>query len=115
MQDKDSEALRNQRRRRKRIARMKHTIIAIIAGWIIYCITFLYFSKKKAQKNRMIFLHFFMYFLNFYDSPAKSPVTTAPTLNSITPQAMTAGDVPRSGIFPNMATGDAASSPKIAQ
>ena len=31
MQDKDSEALRNQRRRRKRIARMKHTIIAIIA------------------------------------------------------------------------------------
>ena len=63
----------------------------------------------------MIFLHFFMYFLNFYASPAKSPVTTAPTLNSITPQAMTAGDVPRSGIFPNMATGDAASSPKIAQ
>ena len=63
----------------------------------------------------MIFLHFFMYFLNFYASPAKSPVTTAPTLNSITPQAMTAGDVPRSGIFPNMATGDAASSPKSAQ
>lgn len=44
MQDKDSEALRNQRRRRKRIARMKHTIIAIIAGWIILSMILIIFS-----------------------------------------------------------------------
>ena len=35
MQDKDSEALRNQRRRRKRIGRIKSAIVMIIAGWII--------------------------------------------------------------------------------
>lgn len=35
MQDKDSEALRNQRRRRKRIGRIKSAIVIIIAGWII--------------------------------------------------------------------------------
>lgn len=35
MQDKDSEALRNQRRRRKRIGRMKSAVVAIIAGWIV--------------------------------------------------------------------------------
>lgn len=34
MQDKESEALRNQRRRRKRIGRIKSAIIMIIAGWI---------------------------------------------------------------------------------
>lgn len=35
MQDKDSEALRNQRRRRKRIGRIKSSIVIIIAGWIV--------------------------------------------------------------------------------
>lgn len=35
MQDKESEALRNQRRRRKRIGRIKSAIVMIIAGWII--------------------------------------------------------------------------------
>lgn len=35
MQDKDSEALRNQRRRRKRIGRIKSAIVIIIAGWIV--------------------------------------------------------------------------------
>lgn len=35
MQDKDAEALRNQRRRRKRIGRIKSAIVMIIAGWII--------------------------------------------------------------------------------
>lgn len=34
MQDKDSEALRNQRRRRKRIGRIKSTIMIVIAAWI---------------------------------------------------------------------------------
>lgn len=35
MQDKDSEVLRNQRRRRKRIGRIKSAIVIIIAGWIM--------------------------------------------------------------------------------
>lgn len=35
MQQKESEALQAQRRRRKRIARIKNTIIAVIAGWIL--------------------------------------------------------------------------------
>lgn len=35
MQDKDSEALRNQRRRRKRIGRIKSSIVVIVAGWIV--------------------------------------------------------------------------------
>lgn len=35
MQEKDSEALRNQRRRRKRIGRIKSAIVMIIAGWIL--------------------------------------------------------------------------------
>lgn len=35
MQDKDSEALRNQRRRRKRIARIRNGIVIVVAGWII--------------------------------------------------------------------------------
>lgn len=35
MQDKDAEALRNQRKRRKRVARIKNAIIMIIAGWIM--------------------------------------------------------------------------------
>ena len=35
MQDKEAEALRNQRRRRKRIGRIKSAIVVIIAGWII--------------------------------------------------------------------------------
>ncbi len=35
MQDKDSEALRNQRRRRKRIGRIKSAIVFLIAGWMI--------------------------------------------------------------------------------
>lgn len=35
MQDKESDILRNQRKRRKRIARMKSAIVMIIAGWIV--------------------------------------------------------------------------------
>ena len=35
MQDKESEALRNQRRRRKRIGRIKSSIVIVIAGWIV--------------------------------------------------------------------------------
>lgn len=35
MQDKDSEALRNQRKRRKRVGRIKNAIVMIIAGWIM--------------------------------------------------------------------------------
>lgn len=35
MQDKDSEALRNQRRRRKRIGRIKSTIVIVLTGWVI--------------------------------------------------------------------------------
>lgn len=35
MQDKDSDILRNQRRRRKRIGRIKSAIVITIAGWII--------------------------------------------------------------------------------
>lgn len=35
MQDKDSEVLRNQRRRRKRIGRIKSAIVMIISGWIL--------------------------------------------------------------------------------
>lgn len=35
MQDNESEALRNQRRRRKRIGRMKSAIVMTIAGWIV--------------------------------------------------------------------------------
>ena len=34
MQEKDTEALQNQRRRRKRISRIKSAIVTIIAGWI---------------------------------------------------------------------------------
>ena len=49
MQDKDSEALRNQRRRRKRIARMKHTIIAIIAGWIILSMILIIFLLVRTR------------------------------------------------------------------
>lgn len=35
MKDKDSEALRSQRKHRKRIGRMKSAIVIIVAGWII--------------------------------------------------------------------------------
>ncbi len=35
MQDKDSEVLRNQRRRRKRIGRIKSALVITIAGWIM--------------------------------------------------------------------------------
>lgn len=35
MQDKDADVLREQRRRKKRVARIKNTIIAVIAGWIL--------------------------------------------------------------------------------
>lgn len=35
MQDKEAEALRNQRRRRKRIGRIKSAIVVITAGWIV--------------------------------------------------------------------------------
>lgn len=35
MQDKDSEVLRNQRRRRKRIGRIKSAIVMIVSGWIL--------------------------------------------------------------------------------
>lgn len=35
MQDKDSEVLRNQRRRRKRIGRIKSAIVLIVSGWIL--------------------------------------------------------------------------------
>lgn len=35
MQDKDSEALRSQRERRKRVGRIKSTLIFVIAGWIV--------------------------------------------------------------------------------
>lgn len=49
MQDKDSETLRNQRRRRKRIARMKHTIIAIIAGWIILSMILIIFLLVRTR------------------------------------------------------------------
>ena len=35
MQDKDTEVLRNQRRRRKRIGKMKSAIITVVAGWIV--------------------------------------------------------------------------------
>lgn len=41
MQDKDSEALRNQRKRRKRIARIKSTMIVVIAGWIVLSMIFI--------------------------------------------------------------------------
>ena len=35
MQDKDTEAINNQRKRRKRIGRIRNGIIMTIAGWII--------------------------------------------------------------------------------
>ena len=35
MQDKDSEMLNHQRKRRKRIAKIRNGIILIIAGWIV--------------------------------------------------------------------------------
>ena len=37
MQDKDTEAINNQRKRRKRIGRIRNGIIMTIAGWIILC------------------------------------------------------------------------------
>ena len=55
MQDKDSEALRNQRRRRKRIARMKHTIIAIIAGWIILSMILIIFLLVRTRNGGLAF------------------------------------------------------------
>ena len=38
MQDKDTEAINNQRKRRKRIGRIRNGIIMTIAGWIILSI-----------------------------------------------------------------------------
>ena len=35
MQDKDSEMLNHQRKRRKRIAKIRNGIILIVAGWIV--------------------------------------------------------------------------------
>ena len=59
MQDKDSEALRNQRRRRKRIGRIKSAIAFMIAGWIlcsmilIVCL-FAKISQLEQNINRYI-------------------------------------------------------------
>ena len=35
MQDKDSEVLNYQRKRRKRITKIRYSIILIVAGWIV--------------------------------------------------------------------------------
>lgn len=43
MQEKDSETLRNQRRRRKRIGRIKNAIVLTITGWIILSMTLIVF------------------------------------------------------------------------
>lgn len=54
MQDKDSEALRGQRRRRKRIGRIKNMIVAVIAGWIIISmilIVCLFVKLSQLERN----------------------------------------------------------------
>lgn len=55
MQDKDSEALQNQRRRRKRIGRIKSTIIIVISGWIILSMILIIclFIKTASLEKRL--------------------------------------------------------------
>lgn len=55
MQDKDTEALRNQRRRRKRIGRMKSAIVIIIAGWIILSMVLIIclFARTVALEKKL--------------------------------------------------------------
>lgn len=55
MQDKDSEVLQNQRRRRKRIGRIKSTIIMVIAGWIILSMILIIclFAKTISLERRI--------------------------------------------------------------
>lgn len=47
MQEMDTEAIRNQRRRRKRIGKMKTAIIGITAGWIILSMLLILFLLVK--------------------------------------------------------------------
>lgn len=47
MQEKESEALRNQRRRRKRIGRIKSTIVLVITGWIILSMILIVFLLAR--------------------------------------------------------------------
>lgn len=58
MQEKESEAVQAQRRRRKRIARIKNTIIAVIAGWILLSMLLIIclFVKVAFLENRMKYL-----------------------------------------------------------
>lgn len=55
MQDKDSEALRDQRRRRKRIAKMKNAIIFVVTGWIILSLLLIVclFVKTSALNKKL--------------------------------------------------------------
>lgn len=47
MQEKESEALRNQRRRRKRIGRIKNTIVLVITGWMILSMILIVFLLAR--------------------------------------------------------------------
>lgn len=47
MQEKESEALRNQRRRRKRIGRIKSTIVLVITGWMILSMILIVFLLAR--------------------------------------------------------------------
>jgi peptidoglycan/xylan/chitin deacetylase (PgdA/CDA1 family) len=55
MQDKQSEALENQRRRRKRVARIRSAIILTITGWIIISLILIIvlFVKLIALENKL--------------------------------------------------------------
>lgn len=55
MQTKDSEALQNQRRRRKRIGRIKNTIIAVTAGWILLSMILIIYliTKTVSLEHRL--------------------------------------------------------------
>ncbi|MBD5556232.1 MAG: polysaccharide deacetylase [Roseburia sp.] len=58
MQEKESEAVQAQRRRRKRIARIKNTIIAVIAGWILLSMLLIIclFVKVAFLENKVKYL-----------------------------------------------------------
>lgn len=58
MQEKESEAIKAQRRRRKRVARIKNTIISVIAGWIFLSMLLIIclFVKVSFLQNKLEYL-----------------------------------------------------------
>lgn len=58
MQDKDSKALRNQRKRRKRIGKIKSVIVGMIAGWMILSMVLIIclFVKNASLEKKLDYL-----------------------------------------------------------